>query len=257
MSCWLLTADCALGTGRSWRAQNKSHWYNMNMPLLPYGICVISTDSVCGMHKCMTFCVSCGTDTNMCKIYIHGPFFSHVCQLSPHPLYSPKGFVQRHHFACSYCTLSPLVVKMKQTLETTLKTSWENKLPLKVIFPLTLDTALCFTSKNSCAATVIRIGSCWMYYSWGDIFTDLSLYVCLRMCVSARQLSLQRWFCRAHSRSLKERSWMWAALPPPVIPLSRFGGGWATRSSTTLLSLRKRWDYTAHNIHKPEIYLSK
>lgn len=87
--------------------------------------------------------------------------------------------MQLHHFACSNCTLSPPVVKKKHTLEITVKTSRENKLPLKVIFPLTLDTALCFTSKNSCATTVIRIGSCWMRYSLGDIFTDLScLYVC-------------------------------------------------------------------------------
>lgn len=149
------------------------------MPLLPYSICAISTDYTCGMRKYITFCVSCGTDTNIHKIYIHDhpslylqaqtPFF--VC---PQRLCAAASLLY-------YCTLPPLVLKMKQTLETTLKTSWENKLPLKVIFPLTLDTALCFTSKNSFTATVIRIGSCWMYYSWGDIFTDLSLYVCLCM----------------------------------------------------------------------------
>lgn len=49
-------------------------------------------------------------------------------------------------------------------------------------FPLTLDTALCFTSKNSCAGSVIRICSRWMYYSRDDIFTDLSLYVFPFMC---------------------------------------------------------------------------
>lgn len=166
--------------------------------------------------------------------------------------------MQPHHFAFSYCTLSPPVVKMKQTLETTLKTSWENKLPLKVIFLLTLDTALCFTSKNSCVATVIRIGSCWMSYSWGDIFFYwfhcLCMFVC--ECVRVHQLSLQRWLCQVPPWPLRGRSWVWAATPPPVIPLSRFAGGWATRSSTPLLSPWKRWDYTEHNLHKAEINLS-
>lgn len=136
-----------------------------------------------------TMCVAC-TNTllsvshvGQTQLYIRFTYMTpipYVCKLNPHSLYAPKGFVQLHHFACSYCTLSPLVLKTKQTLETTLKTSWENKLPLKVIFPLTLDTTLCFTSKNSCTATVIRIGSCWMYYS----FTELSLYVCLFLHIS-------------------------------------------------------------------------
>jgi len=71
---------------------------------------------------------------------------SYSCHLSPQPLYSPEGFIQLHHIACSYCTLSPPLVKTKQTLETTMKTPRENKLPLKEMFTRTLDTALCFTS---------------------------------------------------------------------------------------------------------------
>lgn len=248
MNCWL--PDCALGTGRGWRAQNMFHWCDMNMPLVPRGTCVISTVLVCGMLKCIPVWVSCGIDTNTYKIYIHDPSFPMSASLVPSLCTPPKAF-------CSCISLpaaivpSPPVVKMRQTLETTLKTSWENKLPLKVIFLLTLDTALCFTSKNSCAATVIRIGSCWMYYSWGDIFTDLCLFVCVH------QLSLQRWHCWVRSRLLRGRTWIWAAMPPPVIPLSRSAGGWATRSSTRLLSPWQRWDYTAHNRRKAEIYLSK
>lgn len=165
--------------------------------------------------------------------------------------------MQLHHFACSYFTLSPPVAGMTQTLETTLKISWENK-SLKVIFTLTLDTALCFTSKNSCAATVIRIGNWWVYYLWGDIFTDLSLYVCLCIvCARVHQLSLMRWFCWVHSRPLTDRSWIWGASPAQVIPLSRFDGGWATRSSTPLLSLWRRWDYTVYNFYKAQICLSE
>lgn len=121
------------------------------------------------------------------------PLLLEACQLGPKALYSPEGFIRLHHFACSYCTLSTPLVKTKQTLETTMKTPRENKLPLKVIFfPLTLDTALCFTSKNSCAGSVIRICSRWMYYSWDDIFTDLSLYVfpCMCACTSVEPAEL-------------------------------------------------------------------
>lgn len=154
------------------------------MALLPHGTCLISTVFVCGMHKCIPFCVSCGIDTNTCKDLHTWPLLPRICQLSPQSLYSPEGFMQLHHFACSYCTLSPPVVKTKQTLETTLKTSWENKLPLKVIFPLTLDSAPCFSSKNSCAATVIRIGGCWMCYSWAIfVLTCLCMFADVCVCV--------------------------------------------------------------------------
>ncbi len=73
-SCWL--PDCALGAGRGWRVQNTSHWCCMSMPFLPHGTCVIPTVFVLGMHKCIPFHVSCGTDTNRFKIYIHDPSFS-------------------------------------------------------------------------------------------------------------------------------------------------------------------------------------
>ena len=180
MSRWL--PDYAPGTGRGWRAQNTSHWCSMNMPLLPRGTCVISTVFVCGALKCIP-----SRRLMWDNIYIRDPILPCVCLLSPQPLYSPEGFMQLHHFACSYCTPSPPVVKTKQTLETTLKTSWENKLPLKVIFPLTPDTAQCFTSENSCAATVIRIGSCWMCYSRSNVLvflSDMSLLACVCVHIS-------------------------------------------------------------------------
>lgn len=60
----------------------------------------------------------------------------------------------------------PPVVKTKLTLETTLKTSWENKLPLKVIFLLPLwYISNVSRPKIVGTATVIRIGICWMRYS--------------------------------------------------------------------------------------------
>lgn len=59
---------------------------------------------------------------------------------------------------------------------------------------------------------------------------------------NVHQLSLWRWNFWVHSRPSKGRNWVWAATPPPVIPPCRSAGGWATRSSTGLLSEWKRWD---------------
>lgn len=100
MSCWL--PDCALGTGRSWRAQNTSHW--CNVPLLPHGTCLISTGLVCGMHKCIPFRVSCGIDTNTYKDLHTWPLLPHVCQLSPKFLCIPLKAL------CSCITLPAAIV---------------------------------------------------------------------------------------------------------------------------------------------------
>lgn len=73
--------------------------------------------------------VSCGIDTNRHEIYIHDPSF-HMSATSDFSPYFPEGFLQLLLFACSYYPQSPPGVKTKQTLETTTKTSRENKLPL-------------------------------------------------------------------------------------------------------------------------------
>lgn len=154
------------------------------------------------MQKNIPFCVSCGIDTHEYNDVHTWPPLLHVCQHSAHSLYPPEGFMQLHHFACSYCTPSPPVDTTKQTLEITWKTSWENKLPLKVIFLLPLDTSWHFTSTNSCTATVIRIGSCWMCYSWAIfVLTCLCMFTYLGVCV------YNSWARRGDSAGFLHSSW--------------------------------------------------
>lgn len=103
MSCSL--PDCAPGTGRSCGARNAYHWCNGKMALLPRGFLRNSSNfSLRGVHKCPPFQVSCGTDRNRWKIYIPDPLPSWVCRLGPKVLYSPKGFMWLHRFACSHRT---------------------------------------------------------------------------------------------------------------------------------------------------------
>lgn len=54
-----------------------------------------------------------GKDRNRCKIYLPDPppLLSCVCQLGPKVLYSPKGFMRLHCFACSTRTCLTLWLK--------------------------------------------------------------------------------------------------------------------------------------------------
>lgn len=113
-----------------------------------------------------------GIDTITYKIYTRDPSFPMSASSVPRLCLPPKAL-------CSCITLPvaivpfPPVAETKQILETTLKTSWENKLPLKVILPLTLVTALCFTSKEQLRChcdqkrkllNVLFVGRCFYWY---------------------------------------------------------------------------------------------
>lgn len=124
------------------------------------------------------------------------PLLLEACQLGPKALYSPEGFIRLHHFACSYCTLSTPLVETKQTLETTMKTPRENKLPLKVIFSLSPLIQLCVSHPKIVALAL------WSEYVavectiHGMIFSLTCLCMFSHSCVRVHQLSLLSWRCR-------------------------------------------------------------
>lgn len=196
MNRWL--SDNALGAGRSWRARSKTHWWNMNMPPSPYSTCKnFSGRCVCvwirQMHS--TQCHMWNRHKNTKDLHAW-PLLLEACQLGPKALYSPEGFIRLHHFACSYCTLSTPLVETKQTLETTMKTPRENKLPLKVIFSLSPLIQLCVSHPKIVALAL------WSEYVavectiHGMIFSLTCLCMFSHSCVRVHQLSLLSWRCR-------------------------------------------------------------
>lgn len=132
------------------------------------------------------------------------PHLSRICQLGPKVLYSPKGFMRLHRFACSHGTHLTLWLKETDFRNHTEKPPEKRQVPPQKI-----------------------------------LLSHIQFFKFVSAC--ARQSRPPRWRCWVHSRLLRARTCTWAAWPPPATPPSGSAGGWAIRSSTHLQWHWKRY----------------
>lgn len=92
-----------------------------------------------------------------------------------------------------------------------------------------------------------------MYYSRGDIFTDLSLYVCVCTSVEPAEVILSGSFTVAEGEELNLSCFASSSNPPVQI---RWWLGYK-ELNTSVVTMEEVGLRSTRNFHQPEIYLSK